>query len=78
MLKIKKHFQRTLVSFIIEKDGSVSEVEVVRSVDPSLDMEATRLIESMPTWKPGKQKGEPVRVRYTLPVGFKLPVEEAE
>lgn len=63
---------RVICQFIVEKDGSVSNVTVVRSVDPVLDAEACRVIYTMPKWNPGKQKGEAVRVKYTLPVNFKL------
>lgn len=63
---------RVVVQLIVEKDGSVSNVNVVRSIDPSLDREAVRVVSSMPKWTPGKVKGSPVRVKYTLPVAFKL------
>ena len=63
---------RVILSFIVEKDGSISEINVVRGVDPSLDLEAKRVIESMPNWKPGKQSGKEVRVKFTLPVVFRL------
>ena len=63
---------RVVCTFVVERDGSITDVKVVRSVDPSLDKEATRVISSMPKWVPGKQDGEPVRVRFTLPVTFKL------
>lgn len=63
---------RVILSMVVEKDGSVSEVKAVRGVDPSLDAEAIRVIESMPKWTPGKQKGKEVRVGYTLPVVFRL------
>ncbi len=63
---------RVLVAFIINKDGLIQEPEVVKSVHPSLDAEAVRLISSMPNWKPGIQRGKPVRTRYTLPVNFRL------
>lgn len=63
---------RVVCSFVIETDGSISDVHVVRSVDPSLDKEAKRVISSMPRWIPGKQSGTPVRVKYSLPVIFKL------
>ena len=59
---------RVIVTFIVEKDGSISNAKVVKAVDPSLDKEAIRLVESMPNWIPGKQNGEPVRVKYTVPV----------
>ena len=64
---------RVIVSFVVEKDGSVADVQVVRGQDPLLDAEATRVIPLMPNWTPGLQKGERVRVRYTLPVVFSLP-----
>lgn len=63
---------RVIVQFVVEKDGSVTDVQVVRSVDPSLDKEAKRVISSMPKWSPGKQRGKAVRVKYTVPVNFKL------
>lgn len=63
---------RVIVSFVIEKDGSTTNGKVVRSVSPSLDKEALRIIDFMPSWNPGKQKGVPVRVKYTLPIDFKL------
>ena len=67
---------RVICSFIVGKDGSISDVEVMRGVDPSLDKEAVRVLESMPAWKPGKQRGQPVSVRFTLPVEFRLNIEE--
>jgi len=63
---------RVVVTFVVERDGSVSDVKVVRSVDPSLDKEAIRVVRSMPKWIPGKQNGSSVRVQYTLPVMFRL------
>ena len=63
---------RVTVSFIVEKDGRVSNVRLLRSVQPLLDKEAIRVVKSMPKWSPGKQKGKPVRVRFNLPVMFKL------
>ena len=63
---------RVIVSFVVEKDGSVSTPEVMKSVNPSLDKEAVRVISSLPKFKPGKQRGKPVRVKYTVPVAFKL------
>lgn len=63
---------RVICQFVVNKDGSIVDVEVVRSVDSSLDKEAIRVIKSMPKWSPGKQRGKPVRVKYTLPVNFKL------
>ncbi len=63
---------KVFVAFVIEKDGSVVEAEVVRSADPELDAEALRVINAMPKWNPGINKGKPVRVKYTLPISFKL------
>jgi protein TonB len=63
---------RVVVTFVVEKDGSITDVKVVKSVDPSLDKEAARVVKSMPHWIPGKQNGSPVRVKYTVPVTFKL------
>ena len=63
---------RVIVQFVVEKDGSVTNVHVAHPVDPSLDKEAARVIKAMPKWEPGKQKGSPVRVKYTVPVTFKL------
>ena len=63
---------RVIVSFVVERDGSITDVRVVRSVDPSLDREASRVVRSMPRWSPGKQNGAAVRVKYTVPVVFRL------
>ena len=63
---------RVIVQFVVEKDGSVTDVHVAKSVDPSLDKEATRVVKAMPMWNPGKQNGSAVRVKYTVPVMFKL------
>ena len=63
---------RVIVQFVVNSDGSIVDPVVVRSVDPSLDREALRVIQSMPKWKPGQQRGKAVRVRYTVPVTFKL------
>lgn len=63
---------RVMVGFVVEKDGSVSDVKVLRGVDPSLDKEAMRVVKSMPKWKPGMQTGKPVRCRFTIPVNFRL------
>lgn len=64
---------RVICQFVVNKDGSIVDVEVVRSGgDSSLDNEARRVIKSMPKWKPGKQRGKAVRVKYTVPVNFKL------
>ncbi len=63
---------RVYVQFIVDKDGSIVEPEVHRSVDPELDKEALRLVSTMPKWQPGKQRGKTVRVRYTCPITFRL------
>ena len=63
---------RVIVQFVVEKDGSITDVQVVKSVDPSLDKEAARVVKAMPKWIPGKQNGAEVRVKYTVPVTFKL------
>ena len=61
---------RVIATFVVEKDGSVSNARVVKSVDPLLDAEALRVISAMPKWKPGKQNGQVVRVKYTVPLSF--------
>ena len=63
---------RVIATFVVEKDGSISQPTVVKSVDPLLDAEALRVISAMPKWKPGKQNGEVVRVKYTVPLSFHL------
>jgi TonB family protein len=63
---------RVIANFVVEKDGSITEAKIVKSVSPELDAEALRVIGSMPNWMPGMQNGEPVRVKYTVPITFKL------
>lgn len=63
---------RVIVSFVVERNGKPSQVTVARGVDPALDKEAVRVVENMPAWKPGKQRGKPVRQRFNLPVVFRL------
>ena len=63
---------RVIVTFVVERDGSITDVKVVKSVDPSLDKEAQRVVRSMPKWIPGKQNGSAVRVKFTVPVTFRL------
>jgi protein TonB len=63
---------RVVCTFVVERNGSITDVRVVKSVDPSLDKEAVRVIKSMPNWIPGKQNGSAVRVKYTVPVTFRL------
>lgn len=70
--KKNKQEGRVFIGFIVEKDGSVSNVKVLRGVCEELDSEAVRVVKSMPTWIAGRDKGEPVRVQYTLPIVFKL------
>lgn len=70
---IKKGMQgAVVVQFVVEPDGSVSNVHVVRSVFPSLDTEAVRMVKAMPKWSPGMQNGKPVRVRFNVPIRFSL------
>ena len=64
---------RVMISFVIEKDGSVSNAKVIRGIDESLDNEALRVVNAMPNWKPGMQDGQPVRARFNIPISFKLP-----
>jgi protein TonB len=63
---------KVFVTFVVNKDGSVSNAKIARGVDPSLDAEALRVVSTLPKWKPGKQRGVPVRVSYTVPISFKL------
>lgn len=68
----KKVEGRVLVTFVVNTDGSITDIEVVRKTFPSLDAEAVRVISGMPKWKPGEQKGKKVRVKYTVPLNFRL------
>ena len=63
---------KVFVQFVIERDGSITDVKVVRGVDSSLDKEAIRVVKAMPKWTPGKQRGKAVRVSFTLPINFQL------
>ena len=63
---------RVIAIFVVETDGSISNVEVVKPVFPSLDAEAVRVLSGMPKWKPGMQSGKVVRVKYTVPINFSL------
>jgi len=63
---------RVFVQFVVNQKGKVEQVKVVRGVDPSLDKEAIRVIESLPDWKPGSQRGKPVKVSFTVPINFQL------
>ncbi|WP_462280908.1 energy transducer TonB [Salinivirga cyanobacteriivorans] len=63
---------KVFIQFVVGKDGSITNVTVLRGVDPSLDKEAVRVVKNMPKWKPGKQRGKPVYVRYQVPINFKL------
>ena len=63
---------RVICTFVVERDGSITDVRIAKSVDPSLDKEAMRVVSKMPKWIPGKQNGSAVRVKYTLPVTFRL------
>lgn len=68
---------RVIVSFVVKKDGSISDIRTVRNVDPYLDKEAERVMAAMPKWKPGKQRGQAVNVRFTVPVMFRLTGSES-
>ena len=63
---------KVYVTFVVDKDGSISDARIARGVDPSLDKEALRVVNTLPKWKPGKQRGKPVRVSYTVPINFVL------
>ena len=63
---------KVICQFVVNRDGSITDIEVVRGVDKYLDAEAIRVIKTMPAWKPGKMNGKPVRVKFTLPVVFRL------
>ena len=63
---------RVLVTFVVNTDGSITDIEVVKKAFPSLDAEAVRVISGMPKWIPGEQKGQKVRVKYTVPLSFNL------
>ena len=63
---------RVVVQFVVNKEGKVTDAAVVKGVDPSLDKEALRVVNAMPKWKPGSQRGKPVNVKYTVPVQFRL------
>jgi protein TonB len=63
---------RVYIQFVVDKDGSVTQASVARGVDPSLDKEALRVVNSLPKWKAGMQRGKPVKVSYTVPINFQL------
>jgi periplasmic protein TonB len=63
---------RVFVTFVVERDGSITDVRIIRGIGGGCDEEAIRVVESMPKWQPGKQRGKPVRVQYNLPVRFTL------
>ena len=67
---------RVLVQFVVDKTGKVRDAKLVRNVDELLDAEALRVIQAMPQWIPGKQKGQAVNVKYTIPISFRLPAKE--
>ena len=69
---------RVIVKFVVEKDGSISNVSVIKSIHESLDKEAVRLVSSMPNWKPGVKDGKPVRCSFIVPIQFKLQGEEVD
>ena len=63
---------KVYVTFVVDKDGTISDARIARGVDPSLDKEALRVVNMLPKWKPGKQRGKAVRVSYTVPINFVL------
>ncbi len=63
---------RVYVTFVVNTDGSIADAKIARGVDPSIDKEALRVVNTLPKWKPGKQRGKPVRVSYTVPINFVL------
>jgi TonB family protein len=63
---------RVIISFIVEKDGSLSDIKVAKSLDPLFDEEAVRVVKSMPKWEPGMWNGKPARVNYSIPIRFRL------
>jgi len=63
---------KVYVTFVVDRDGGISDAKIARGVDPSLDKEALRVVNTLPKWKPGKQRGKPVRVSYTVPISFVL------
>jgi TonB family protein len=63
---------RVIISFIVEKDGSLSDIKVAKSIDPLFDEEAVRVVKSMPKWEPGMWRGKPTRVKYCIPISFRL------
>lgn len=63
---------KVYVNFVVDKDGSVTQARIARGVDPSLDKEALRVVNTLPKWKPGMQRGKPVKVSYTVPISFVL------
>ena len=70
---LKQNIQgRVIITFIVEKDGSLTNAKVIKSVHPALDKEALRVVKKMPKWMPGKQNGNAVRVKYVLPITFRL------
>ena len=69
---------RVIATFVVEEDGSISNAKVVRSIDPLLDAEALRIINTMPKWQPGMQNGKAVRVKYTIPISFNLPGKDSD
>lgn len=69
---------RVICSFIVNVDGSIADTKIVRGIEPNLDAEAIRVINAMPNWEPGMQRGNLVRVKYTLPINFQLSGEKAQ
>ena len=72
-MKEKGPYGRVIVNFVVEKDGSITNVKILRGLGAEADTEAMRVVREMPKWMPGKHSGEAVRVRYSLPVNFQKP-----
>jgi protein TonB len=70
--RAKNQQGRVIITMVIEKDGSLTDIRVVRGVSPSIDQEAVRVMNASPKWKPGTQNGQPVRVSYSIPIAFSL------
>ncbi len=70
---LKKQIEGVVyVSFVVEKDGSISDVKVLRGIGEACDKEAVRVVQNMPRWEPGRHRGKPVRVRFTMPIRFAI------
>ncbi len=76
---VKKEIQGTVtLRFVVKEDGSIGDIEILRSVSPELDAESLRVVEALPQFIPARQNGEPVAVWFTMPIRFRLPAEKTE